>query len=83
MLNKFRLSIVWAMLTMVPGLVHAGRSCEQHAPDARVVQQAMGLAYEAQQKLNTSGAEVALIARADVALYKAKDAGRNCFVMAA
>ena len=64
MLNKFRLSIVWAMLTMVPGLVQAGRSCEEHAADARVVQQAMGLAYETQQKLDTSGAEVALIARA-------------------
>ena len=63
-MNKFRLSIACLMLALVSGLAQAGRACEEHAPDARVVQQAMGLAYKAQQKLETSGAEVALIARA-------------------
>lgn len=52
------------MLAIGSGMAQAGRSCEERAPDARAVQQALGLAYEAQQKLNASGAQVALIARA-------------------
>ena len=46
------------------GAAQAGSSCEQRAPDANVVQQALGLAYEARQKLESSGGEIALIARA-------------------
>ena len=46
------------------GLAQAGTSCEQRAPDAMVVQQALALAYEVQQKLESSGGEIALIARA-------------------
>ena len=64
MVSRFRLTHVCLLLAIVPGLAQAGRSCEEWTPDARVVQQALGLAFEAQQKLNASGAEVALIARA-------------------
>ncbi len=46
------------------GAAQAGSSCEQRAPDASVVQQALGLAYEARQRLDSSGGEIALIARA-------------------
>ena len=48
----------------VSGAAQAGTSCEQRAPDANVVQQALGLAYETRQKLEASGGEIALIARA-------------------
>ena len=49
---------------MQSGFAFAGRSCEERVPDAAIVQKALTLAYEAQQKLNDAGAEVALIARA-------------------
>ncbi len=66
-MTTFRLpiagAIVCASLAMLPGAAHAGRSCEERAPSATVVQQALGLAHEAQQKLAASGAQVALIAR--------------------
>ena len=63
-MNKLHLAIVSAFLAMVSSAAGAGRSCEERAPDARLVQQALGLAYDAWRKLDGSGAQVALIARA-------------------
>lgn len=50
----------------------AGRSCEERPSDADLVIKAMALAERAQQALETSGAQVALIARAgqDLSKYK-------------
>lgn len=42
----------------------AGSSCEERAPNAYVVQQAIAMAYDTRQKLESSGGEIALIARA-------------------
>lgn len=63
-MKPFRLKLAFILLAMASAQVQAGRSCEERLPDARVVQQALDLAIEAQQKLDASGAEVALIARA-------------------
>ena len=62
------------MVKLVPALIfafaigsggaQAGTSCEQRSPDANVMQQALAMAYETQQKLESSGGEIALIARA-------------------
>ena len=62
--KEFRLTVACVFLAMLPTMAAAGRSCEERTPSAAIVQQAMGLAHEAQQKLDSSGAEVALIARA-------------------
>ena len=63
-MNKLCLTFLVAFLALRSVGAEAGRPCEERASDARVVQQALGLAHEAQQALNTSGASVALIARA-------------------
>ncbi|MCY7388636.1 MAG: DUF2145 domain-containing protein [Burkholderiales bacterium] len=63
-MNIFRPGFACVLLVLMSGLAQAGRSCEERVADARVVQQALILAFEAQQKLDASGAEVALIARA-------------------
>lgn len=64
MMKPFHLKFLVVLLAMASGLAQAGRSCEERTPDARVVQQALVLAFDAQQQLDASGAEVALIARA-------------------
>lgn len=58
------LTVACVALAMQSGVAIAGRSCEERVPDAAVVQKALTLAHEAQQKLSDAGAEVALIARA-------------------
>ena len=64
MLNKIHALIFAVAFATASGVAQAGTSCEQRAPDANVVQQALGLAYETRQKLESSGGEIALIARA-------------------
>ena len=49
---------------------HAGRSCEQRAPDAQAVVKAMDLAFKVRQALDESGAEVAFVARVGQDLSK-------------
>ena len=63
-MRKFFLPAVCSLLAMVSGTAAAGQSCEERSPDAAAVQRALGLAHEAQQRLDASGANVALIARA-------------------
>ena len=63
-MNKTLLRIVYVFLLIHAGFAAAGRSCEERVPDATVVQHALSLAHEAQQQLDASGAQVALIARA-------------------
>ena len=63
-MREFHLLVACSLLTMVSGVAMAGQSCEERSPDATAVQRALGLAHEAQQKLDASGASVALIARA-------------------
>ena len=63
-MNKVRSMLCCAFLAMLSAGAHGGRSCEERTPDATLVQQALTLAHEVQQKLDSSGAQVALIARA-------------------
>jgi len=58
-----RLALGAALLAAVAG-AHAGRSCEQKAPSARAVAQAMQLAEHTAARLAQSGASVVVIARA-------------------
>jgi hypothetical protein len=58
------LTFACCVLAIVSGGAEAGRSCEERAVGAAVVQNALNLAHQAQQRLDASGAEVALIARA-------------------
>ena len=62
--NKFILTIGFACATLLAGTAQAGRSCEEREPAASTVQQALTLANDVRQKLESSGAQVALIARA-------------------
>ncbi|MEW6704886.1 MAG: DUF2145 domain-containing protein [Pseudomonadota bacterium] len=50
---------------------HAGQACEPHKPGAADITQALNLAHRTAQALDTSGAEVVLIARAgqDLSAY--------------
>jgi len=52
-----------ALLLAAAPLVHAGRSCERKAPDARSVERAMTLAEHTARRLDASGAQVVLLAR--------------------
>lgn len=63
-MNLLRLPVAFVFGTVLSTNALAGRSCEERAPDAVSVQRALELADEAQQRLNASGAQVALIARA-------------------
>ncbi len=63
-MRKIYLLAACSLLAMMAGVAAAGQSCEERSPDATAVQQALGLAHEAQLKLDASGASVALIARA-------------------
>ena len=62
--NTFRLAIACTFLAILSSAAEVGRSCEERAVGATVVQNALNLAHEALQQLDASGAEVALIARA-------------------
>ena len=62
--NKFLPAVIFVLLSLLSAAAEAGRSCEEHDVGAAVVAQALELAREAQQKLDASGAGVALIARA-------------------
>ena len=62
--NKFLPAVIFVLLSLPSAAAEAGRSCEEHDVGAAVVAQALELAREAQQKLEASGAGVALIARA-------------------
>ncbi len=62
--SAFRSAIVCILFVALPGVAQAGRSCDERAPSATAVQQALTLAHDGQQKLTASGAQVALIARA-------------------
>ncbi len=53
-----------ALLAIAATAAHAGRSCEQKAPTARAVARAMLLAEHTAARLNQSGADVVVIARA-------------------
>jgi hypothetical protein len=55
---------IGAALLAAAAAAHAGRSCEQKAPSARAVAQAMQLAEHAAARLEQSGASVVVIARA-------------------
>ena len=57
------LALVATTAWMLPA-AHAGRACEERAPDAVVTQRALQLAHETFERLTKSGAQVALIARA-------------------
>lgn len=63
-LSIFCCGLVAVMAVTLASAAQAGRSCEERAPGAATVQQALNLANDARQKLDASGAEVALIARA-------------------
>ena len=63
-MNILRLATATVVVAMHSTNALAGRPCEERVPDAIVVQRALELASEAQQQLNASGAQVALIARA-------------------
>jgi hypothetical protein len=63
------LVLAWATAT-----AHAGRACEEAAPDARAFERGMALAAATAQALDRSGAQVLLLARAgqDLAKYGLK-----------
>ncbi|MEP7154239.1 MAG: DUF2145 domain-containing protein [Betaproteobacteria bacterium] len=69
-MKKFIVAISCSGAFLFCGAATAGRSCEERQPSATVVQQALTLADDARQKLDASGAEVALIARAGQNLSK-------------
>jgi hypothetical protein len=52
------------LTTTTAAPAHAGRSCEQRLPEASAVQRSIELAERTRQALDTSGAEVVVIARA-------------------
>ncbi|MEO8384243.1 MAG: DUF2145 domain-containing protein [Betaproteobacteria bacterium] len=64
MIKQMHSLILAVVFATAIGVAQAGTSCEQRAPDAKVVEQALGLAFKTRQKLEASGGEVALIARA-------------------
>lgn len=59
-----------ATLALAAGLAHAGRSCEAKPPEAANVQRAMTLAMHTAQTLDTSGAQVVVLARVGQDLSK-------------
>jgi hypothetical protein len=63
-MNRHFLTPAILLAALLPGPVQAGQSCEERAPAAIVVQQALTLAHDVRRKLDASGAQVALIARA-------------------
>lgn len=56
--------IAAAVLVLAAGLAHAGRTCEQQAPQARNVERAMVLAERTARALDATGANVVVLARA-------------------
>lgn len=63
MANRWRAALA-ALLLIAALPVLAGTSCEEREPDAATVARALDLAYRTRVVLDTSGAELALIARA-------------------
>jgi hypothetical protein len=61
--RSLRLFLAVAAIAAAPA-AHAGRSCEQRPPTALAVNRAMQLAEHAAARLNQSGADVVVIARA-------------------
>ncbi|WP_300754541.1 DUF2145 domain-containing protein [Janthinobacterium sp.] len=64
-----RLTVIVICLALA-GAAHAGRSCEEKATDANTLVKSMDLAQKTLQALDTSGAQVALVARAGQDLSK-------------
>lgn len=73
-MNLFKRSAAWAVLTcalMVTPLAQAGRSCTApHPPKTQTVERALTLAQRTLAALETSGAQVVVIARAGQDLSK-------------
>ena len=66
-----RLRIALAAVALaLAGAAHAGRSCEQRAPDAANVQRAMALAERTARALDQSGAQVVVLGRVGQDLSK-------------
>lgn len=56
--------VIALLLSIAANGALAGQSCEERSPDAATVQKALTLAHDAREKLEGSGARIALIARA-------------------
>ena len=67
--RSFRIVVAVIALTLAFA-AHAGRSCEEHAPDAVNVERAMTLAEHTARRLDDSGAQVVVIARVGQNLAK-------------
>lgn len=63
-------AVVLAGLFLFPLSAHAGRSCEEHKPDAASIIRGMALAQRTAEQLDASGARVVLLARAGQDLSK-------------
>lgn len=55
--------LIAALLLAVAATAHAGQTCEDKPPEARAVSRGLALAGRVAQRLDTSGADVVLIAR--------------------
>jgi hypothetical protein len=64
------LAVVLAGLFLFPLNAHAGRSCEEHRPNAATIIKGLELAQRTAQQLDASGAQVVLLARAGQDLGK-------------
>ncbi|MDR6535802.1 hypothetical protein J2739_001572 [Variovorax soli] len=64
------LAVTLAGLFLFPLNAHAGRSCEEHRPNAASIIKGMELAQRTAQQLDASGAQVVLLARAGQDLGK-------------
>ncbi len=62
LLKRFAAGLAASLLLALPA--HAGRSCEQRAPDLAQVQQGLQLAEHTRAALDASGAQVVVLARA-------------------
>ena len=68
-MNKL-IRVLWIVLILCVPAAHAGRPCVEVQPEARTTMRAMELAYKTRTVLDTSNAQVALIARVGQDLSK-------------
>jgi hypothetical protein len=66
------ITLAAALALLVANTAHAGRSCEARPPETHSVQRGLELAQRTQQALDSSGAQVVLLARAgqDLSRYQ-------------
>jgi hypothetical protein len=62
--SRWRLAVLAALLLLVCANAQAGRSCEQKKPTVQTVERALALAQRTTQRLDETGAQVVVLARA-------------------